>query len=96
MEIQAKHIIVHGRVQGVGFRYFVREAGLKRGLTGDARNCSDGTVEIIVEGDAAEIAGFLMEVEQGPVLSRVKRVNVTDIPARGEYDTFLMEGGKTK
>ena len=92
MDIQAKRIIVHGRVQGVGFRYFVCKAGEQRGLTGDARNCSDGTVEIIVEGDAAKIVDFIREVERGPILSRVERVEITDIPARGAYDSFLMEG----
>ena len=92
MDIQAKRIIVHGRVQGVGFRFFVCKAGAKRGLTGDARNCPDGTVEIIVEGNAAEIAGFLKEVEHGPALSRVKNLDVVDIPAQGAYKSFLIEG----
>ena len=92
MEIQAKHIIVHGRVQGVGFRYFVREAGMKRGLKGDTRNCPDGTVEIIVEGGAVEIGDFLKDVERGPALSRVKHMDVADISARGSYDSFFVEG----
>ena len=92
MDIQAKHIIVQGRVQGVGFRYFVRDAGKKHGLTGDARNCPDGTVEIIVEGDAAEINGFIEEVERGPALSRVERVDISDIPAQSAYNSFLVEG----
>ena len=91
-EIKAKHIIVHGRVQGVGFRYFVRKTGMELGLTGDARNCPDGTVEIIVEGNASKIAGFIREVERGPALSRVERVDIADIPALGAYDSFLVEG----
>ena len=93
MEISAKHIIVHGRVQGVGFRYFVRKAGLERGLTGNVCNCYDGTVGIIVEGNAAEIAGFLKEVEIGPALSRVERLDISDITSRGTYDSFLVEDG---
>jgi acylphosphatase len=92
MDIQAKRIVVYGRVQGVGFRYFVRKAGLEHGLTGTARNCSDGTVEVIVEGKTAEIAGFLREVERGPAISRVERLEVVDIPACGAYDSFLVEG----
>jgi len=92
MEIQAKRIIVHGRVQGVGFRYFVRKAGIEHGLTGDARNCPDGTVEIIVEGNAAEIAAFLKKVARGPALSRVKRMDIADITAQGAYDSFFVEG----
>jgi len=92
MNIQAKRITVHGRVQGVGFRYFVRDAGKKRGLTGDARNCPDGTVEIIVEGDASEINGFLKEVERGPARSRVERIEISDFPAQSAYNSFLVEG----
>jgi acylphosphatase len=92
MDIQAKRIIVYGRVQGVGFRYFVRKTGMELGLTGNACNCLDGTVEIIVEGHAVKIADFLREVERGPALSRVEHVDVADIPAQGAYDSFLVEG----
>jgi acylphosphatase len=89
---RAKQIIVHGRVQGVGFRYFVQYAGNRLGLTGNVRNCPDSTVEIVVEGDAGKIADFIKEVEKGPSLARVQRVDVIDIPVQGAYDTFLIEG----
>ena len=92
MKILAKRIVVHGMVQGVGFRYFVRKAGMERGLTGNACNFLDGTVEIIVEGDALKIEDFLKEVERGPALSRVEQMDISDIPALGAYDSFLVEG----
>ena len=92
MEIQAKRITVHGMVQGVGFRYFVHQAGTEYGLTGNTRNCPDGTVEIIVEGNAKKIADFLGKVECGPARSRVERVEIEDIPETGAYDSFLVEG----
>ena len=88
----AKHIIVHGRVQGVGFRYFVEHVGNRIGLTGNVRNCPDSTVEIIVEGDARKIAEFIRQVERGPSLARVQRVDVVDIPAQGTYGSFSIEG----
>jgi acylphosphatase len=91
MSMQAKHIIVHGRVQGVGFRYFVRHVGNRLGLTGNVRNCPDSTVEIFVEG-TGRIADFIKEVEKGPALARVDRVDIVDIPAQGDYGSFLMEG----
>jgi acylphosphatase len=92
MTMQAKHIIVHGRVQGVGFRYFVRHIGNQLGLTGNVQNCPDLTVDIVVEGTAGEIADFIKEVEQGPALARVDRVTIADIPVQGDYGSFLLEG----
>ena len=71
MAAQAKQIIVHGRVQGVGFRYFVQHTGNRLGLTGNVRNCPDSTVEIVVEGDARKIADFIKQVKKGPSLASV-------------------------
>jgi acylphosphatase len=88
----AKHIIVHGRVQGVGFRYFVQHIGNRLGLVGNVRNCPDSTVEIVVEGDARGIADFIKRVEQGPSMAWVRRVDVLDLPVQGTYGTFSIEG----
>ena len=92
MAAQAKKITVHGRVQGVGFRYFVEHAANGLGLAGSVRNCPDSTVEIMVEGDAGKIVEFIERVEQGPPLARVRRVDVADIPAQGTYKSFSIEG----
>jgi acylphosphatase len=92
MAVQAKQIIVHGRVQGVGFRYFVQYVGKRIGVTGNVRNCSDSTVEIIVEGNPKKITEFLTEVEKGPALAHVQRVDVVDIPVQGTYGSFTIEG----
>jgi acylphosphatase len=92
MAVQAKHIIVHGRVQGVGFRYFVHHVASRLGLTGNVCNCPDFTVEIVVEGPARRIEEFMHEVEQGPSLARVERLEICDIPAGGNYRSFLIEG----
>ncbi len=92
MAAHAKQIIVYGRVQGVGFRYFVQHVGNRLGLTGNVRNCPDSTVEIVVEGDAKGIADFIKQVERGPSLARVQRVDVVDIPVQGTYGSFSIEG----
>ncbi len=92
MATVAKHVVVHGRVQGVGFRFFVQHVGIQLGLTGDVRNCADSSVEIIVEGSPADIAQFLREVEKGPRLARVERLEVSDIEVSGKYGSFLVEG----
>ncbi len=92
MATHAKQIIVYGRVQGVGFRYFVQHVGNRLGLTGNVRNCPDSTVEIVVEGGAKGIADFIKQVERGPSLARVQRVDVVDIPVQGTYGSFSIEG----
>ncbi len=92
MATQAKHIIVHGRVQGVGFRYFVQHVGNRIGVVGDVRNCPDSTVEIVVQGSEKKIAEFVKQVEKGPALSRVERMDVVDIPVQDTYSTFSIEG----
>jgi acylphosphatase len=92
MAVCAKHIIVHGRVQGVGFRYFVQHMGNRLGLVGNVRNCPDSTVEIVVEGDAERIADLVKQVEKGPSMAWVRRVDVLDLPVQGTYGSFSIEG----
>ncbi len=92
MVIRAKQITVHGRVQGVGFRYFVQHAAEHLGLSGNVRNCPDSTVEIVVQGSEKKIAEFISQVEKGPSLARVQRLDVVDIPVQDEFSSFLIEG----
>lgn len=60
------HVRVTGVVQGVGFRWFVRERARRLGLTGWVRNLSDGTVEVAASGDGNQLALFRAELERGP------------------------------
>lgn len=90
--MQARQIIVHGKVQGVGFRYFVQYVAKKLGLVGNVRNCPDQTVEILVEGNTRDVEKLVEQVKQGPPLSWVHRVDVVDIPIKGSYSSFLIEG----
>jgi len=90
--MESKQIIVHGKVQGVGFRYFVQHEAKKLGLVGNVRNNPDLTVEILVEGNAGEIEKLVKQVNQGPPLSWVHRVDVVDITVKGSYSSFLIEG----
>jgi len=92
MAAHAKQIIVHGRVQGVGFRYFVQHVGNSLGLVGNVRNCPDSTVEIVVEGNESKISEFIRKIESGPSLARVQRVDVLDIPVQNTFSSFLIEG----
>ena len=68
------HLIVHGRVQGVGFRYFVTREARALGLAGTVRNRADGTVEVEAEGDPAALDQLAAAVRRGPSGARVERV----------------------
>ena len=71
---------VEGRVQGVGFRTFVREQGEQLNLTGWVRNESDGAVECEIQGDAENLERMLLTLEQGPCASRVDAVKKSLCP----------------
>ena len=68
------HLLVHGRVQGVGFRFFVVHEATALGLAGTVRNRPDGTVEIEAEGGADALDRLVEAVRRGPVAARVTRV----------------------
>lgn len=63
--------VVTGRVQGVGFRHFTRDAGNRLGLDGWVRNRLDGSVEAVARGEAAALDAFRAALRQGPPASRV-------------------------
>ena len=75
---QAKHYIVTGRVQGVGFRYFVRQQAQALGLAGWVRNLPDGRVEAFIEGMPTELSQMESLLNEGPSMSRVERVESSD------------------
>ena len=85
------HIIVHGRVQGVGFRYHTRIEASRLGLTGYVRNLSDGTVEIVVEGSPQSLNQLIEWTRQGPPTAEVKQVDFTYNSSTGEFGEFLIE-----
>lgn len=70
------HCVVRGRVQGVGFRYFVMDEAKRIGVNGWVRNLPDGDVELEAKGTDVELQEFLSRVRQGPALSRVDQVLV--------------------
>jgi len=71
------HIVVHGRVQGVGYRAFVEHEAIRRGLQGWVRNCRDGTVEAVLAGDAPVVEDMIAACRRGPVAARVDAIDRT-------------------
>jgi acylphosphatase len=83
----ARRYIVRGRVQGVGYRYFAKNAAEKLGLRGYARNLDDGTVEVVAIGPAAAIEDLLGSLQRGPRLAEVRGVEHQPAPVE-DYSTF--------
>jgi acylphosphatase len=78
--------VVKGRVQGVGFRWFVVEKAHALGLTGWVKNRPDGAVEGEAQGEGTD--QLVEALRQGPSLSRVDVVDIAKIPSRGDESGF--------
>jgi membrane protein YqaA with SNARE-associated domain/acylphosphatase len=79
---------LEGRVQGVGFRAFIRREAQGLGLAGWTRNAPDGTVEVEAAGDPNSLASFEERLRQGPPGARVERVETRDLPGDADARTF--------
>ena len=75
------HVIVHGRVQGVGFRWFARTEARRLGLAGWVRNLPDGTVEMRASGLAQFLSALEQAVQRGPEGASVSSIAQVDDPA---------------
>ena len=76
----ARRFLITGRVQGVGFRYFVLAAAMRESLHGWVRNLPSGHVEALAEGSPDAVARFEHQLRQGPPAARVDRVDAADQP----------------
>jgi acylphosphatase len=83
---RARHYLIAGSVQGVGFRVFVEARAAMEGLHGWVRNTAHGGVEIRAEGDAEALDRFEHAIRHGPPRARVLGVETTDVAADG-HDT---------
>jgi acylphosphatase len=74
----AKHLIIHGRVQGVGFRDAMRWEAERLSVTGWVQNRRDGTVEAVVAGSAAAVTEIVQWAHRGPPAAQVTQVVVAE------------------
>jgi acylphosphatase len=81
--VPAARYIVKGRVQGVGYRYFVLRHAEELGLSGFARNQADGSVEVVAEGGEAALAKLEALLGEGPSFSHVAGVEREAVAERG-------------
>lgn len=88
------HFLVQGRVQGVGFRWFVHREASELALKGWVRNTEDGEVEVVVAGDDQSLAELRASLKKGPRGSRVDRIiehSLTDSESEN-LESFKIEG----
>jgi len=84
----AKHLLISGRVQGVGFRYSMAEEAERLGVTGWVRNRRDGTVEAVIDGQDAAVEALLAWARRGPPSAHVSDVTISE--AGGTFARFEM------
>ncbi|NQS91898.1 MAG: acylphosphatase [Chloroflexi bacterium] len=87
---QRLHARVYGRVQGVGFRYFVMSAASELGLVGWTRNRREGYVEVVAEGDLDDLETLVRTLNRGSNSSSVREVKVDLQVPNGEFDSFFV------
>jgi acylphosphatase len=83
-----KHLRIAGRVQGVGFRYFVERKANELGVTGWVRNRHDGSVEAMVQGTPEAVEAMIAAARQGPRAAIVTDVQVSE--GSGEFHRVLL------
>ena len=81
-----KHIQLYGRVQGVFFRESMSRKARQLGLSGWVRNCSDGSLEALLQGDESAVAAAIEWAQHGPEFARVDKIEIGE--GSGDYTDF--------
>jgi acylphosphatase len=89
---EARRYLVRGRVQGVGFRWFVEREAHMLGIAGWVRNNHDGSVEVLAQGTRDQLSGLHSRLREGPRAARVDTVDVTDARPTQGLSSFRIEG----
>ena len=90
MKKRRAHVWITGRVQGVFYRAYTRDAAQLLGVTGWVRNLPGGTVEAVFEGDADQVEKMIEWCYEGSPLSRVDLVEVLDEIYTGDFDRLMI------
>jgi len=90
--VQARlHVVVTGRVQGVGYRYFVLRAARELGLRGTVRNLRGDQVETVAEGERADLERLAVALRQGPPAARVTNFQLSWAEPSGRFTGFAIQ-----
>lgn len=87
----AMRMLVHGFVQGVNYRRWLQGEALSRGVSGWARNRSDGTVEALLYGDPRQVEDLIRASRHGPMMARVDKVQAEPAEYDGLIEDFRIE-----
>ena len=90
-DVETRRFVVSGRVQGVGFRWFVEREAAQIGVTGWVRNRPDGDVEVMASGTRQQLSGLRQRLQEGPRAARVDHVAESPAPLL-EASSFRIEG----
>jgi len=82
-QIVRRHLMVHGRVQGVWFRRATQRTARALGVAGWVRNCADGSVEVVLEGEPERVTAAVAFCHEGPSGARVDHVDASDEAPEG-------------
>jgi acylphosphatase len=91
-EIEARRFLVRGRVQGVGFRWFVEREAHILGVAGWVRNNSDSSVEVLAMGTRDQLVGLRARLREGPRAARVDDVEESEAKPISALTSFRIEG----
>ena len=84
----AKRFVIGGRVQGVGFRWFMHDAAAREGVHGWVRNLADGRVEVVVEGESESVQRLEAALRRGPASARVDTIEIEEHAPAGRSTGF--------
>lgn len=87
----ARHFLISGDVQGVGYRFFAQRVAARHQVVGYVRNLEDGRVELLAEGTQEGVEGFKHDIAAGPQHARVERVEEISVEPTGHYKSFRIE-----
>ena len=91
-QVETRRFLVTGRVQGVGFRWFVEREARAIGVAGWVRNNLDGTVEVLASGSREQLSVLRSKLRQGPRAARVDNVDESEARPVADLKTFRIEG----
>jgi acylphosphatase len=89
---QGRRFVVRGRVQGVGYRWFVEREAHILGITGWVRNNSDSSVEVLAMGTTEQLSALHSKLRQGPRAARVDAVEESEVKPVAGLNNFRIEG----
>jgi acylphosphatase len=87
-EFETYNILLSGRVQGVGFRYFAERRAERYNIKGYVRNTYDNKVEVVCQGESDDLDRFIIDIKNGPSFSHIEQADVEKIISAPVYSTF--------